>query len=84
MGKCVVVIKAENDGRIAVAYNEDGFYSFERHCSPNLNGFIACVDENGECGGIFHRTINEVEIVNSVGCGPWFGYKSGICNLAIS
>jgi hypothetical protein len=82
MGKCVVVVKAEN-GRIAVAYNEDGFFTFKRGHTPNLNGFIACVDENGECGEIFHRTISEVGIFNSVGCGPWFGYQSGRCDLVI-
>jgi hypothetical protein len=38
MEKCVVVVKAEN-GRIAAAYNEDGFFSGVGR-SPNLKGFI--------------------------------------------
>jgi hypothetical protein len=53
MGKCVVIFKAENE-RIAVAYNEDGFTSLLGN-SPNLNGFIASVDEDGRSGDIFHR-----------------------------
>jgi hypothetical protein len=56
MGKCVVVIKAENE-RIAVAYNDDGFYSVGH--TPSLNGFIACDDGNEECGEVFHR--NDIE-----------------------
>jgi hypothetical protein len=71
MGKCVVVVKAEN-GRIAVAYNENGFTSdFSR--SPNLNGFIASVDEDSGCGEIFHRNDQEKGIDNRSGVGPDFG-----------
>jgi hypothetical protein len=50
MGKCVVVIEAEN-GRIAVAYNEDGFTSGLSR-SRNINGFVTAVG-GGRCGEIF-------------------------------
>jgi hypothetical protein len=50
MGKCVV--KTEN-GKIAAAYNEDGFSSIEGF-TPNLMGFIASVDEDGGFREIFH------------------------------
>jgi hypothetical protein len=71
MGKCVVVVKAAN-GRIAAAYNEDGFTSVQR-CSPNLNGFIVFVAEDGGSGEIFHRNDKEVGIVNHPELGPFFG-----------
>jgi hypothetical protein len=71
MGKCVVVVKAEN-GRIAAAYNEDGFTSRERY-SPNLNGFFASVAEDGGCGEIFHRTNHALGVWNHSNGGPVFG-----------
>jgi hypothetical protein len=69
MGKCVVVIKAEN-GSIAAVYNEDGFTSVEGW-SPNLNGFIVSVDEDGGCGEIFHRNNQRVGVLNHLFYGPW-------------
>jgi hypothetical protein len=71
MGKCVVVVKAEN-GRIAAAYNEDGFTSVKGF-SPNLNGFIVSVAEDGGGGEIFHRNDFEVGIRNHPLFGPEFG-----------
>jgi hypothetical protein len=71
MGKCLVVVKAEN-GRIAAAYNEDGFYS-DGSDSPNINGFIVSVADDGGCGEIFHRNAQEVGIVNYYWSGPVFG-----------
>jgi hypothetical protein len=71
MGKCVVVVKAEN-GRIAAAYNDEGFTSREGW-SPNRNGFIASVAEDGGCGEIHQRNDNEVGIWNHSGNGPLFG-----------
>jgi hypothetical protein len=63
MGKCVVVVKAEN-GRIAAAYNEDGFSSVAFSRNPNLNGFIVSVAEDGGCGEIFHRNDHAVGVWN--------------------
>jgi hypothetical protein len=54
MGNCVVVVVKAENGRIVVAYNEDGFTS-ERGLTPNFNGFIACVADDGGCGEIFHQ-----------------------------
>jgi hypothetical protein len=71
MGKCIVVVKAEN-ARIAAAYNEDGFTSVPGH-SPNLDGFIASVDGDGGCGEIFHRNDNSVGVYNYSWVGPVFG-----------
>jgi hypothetical protein len=71
MGKCVVVVKAEN-GRISVAYNNDGFTSVDGH-SPNYNGFIVSVTDDGGCGEIFHRNYRRVGIWNHPSFGPWFG-----------
>jgi hypothetical protein len=71
MGKCVVIIKAEN-GRIAAAYNEDGFTSVYGS-SPNLKGFIVSVAGDGGCGEIFHRNDHEVGIYNYNSYGPAFG-----------
>jgi hypothetical protein len=74
MGKCVVVVKAEN-GRIAAAYNEDGFTSV--NCSsPNLNGFIVSVTNDGGCVEIFHRNNRGSGIWNS----PWYGPDFGNVN----
>jgi hypothetical protein len=81
MGKCVVVVKAEN-GRIVAAYNEDGFTSGLID-SPNLNGFIASVAEDGGCGEIFHRNDREAGLRNSPRDGPVFGsvpFDLGISN----
>jgi hypothetical protein len=71
MGKCVVVVKAEN-GMMAAAYNEDGFTSLYSN-SPNLNGFIASIDEDGECGEIFRRNGFGSGVLNYSGYGPVFG-----------
>jgi hypothetical protein len=70
MGKCVVVVKAEN-GRIAAAYNEDGFTSVEGQ-TRNLNGFIACVADDGGCGEIFHRNRSQSGISNYLYYHPCF------------
>jgi hypothetical protein len=73
MGKCVVIVKAEN-GKIAAAYNEDGFTTTAQFSvSPNLNGFIASINVDGECGEIFHRTEHQVGVENRYGAGPVFG-----------
>jgi hypothetical protein len=74
-GKCVVVVKAEN-GRIAAAYNEDGFTSGVGR-SPNLNGFIVSVDEDGGCGEIFHRSDHDVGVWNYPDSGPLYGPRFG-------
>jgi hypothetical protein len=71
MGKCVVIVKAENE-RIAAAYNEDGFTSLN-NVSPNLKGFIASVNEDGGFGEIFDRTDNEMGVWNQPATGPVFG-----------
>jgi hypothetical protein len=72
MVKCVVVVKAEN-GKIAVAYDEDGFTSISGSTSPNLNGFIVSVADDGGRGDIFHRNDHALGILNHPGVGPWFG-----------
>jgi hypothetical protein len=73
MGRCVVVVKAEN-GRIAAVYNEDGFTAARwGRSSPNLNGFIVSLANNGGCGEIFHRNDHEVGIWNFSRYGPTFG-----------
>jgi hypothetical protein len=79
MGKCVVVVKAEN-GRISAVYNEDGLTSVKWSRSPNLNGFIVSVDDDGGCGEIFHRTDEEVGVMNYPDAGPWFGSDLHISN----
>jgi hypothetical protein len=83
MGKFVVVVKAEN-GMIASAYNEDGFTSVAYSCSPNLNGFIVSVAEDGGCGEIFHRNDNETGVFNHPSFGPEFGSGDGLPDLLIS
>jgi hypothetical protein len=84
MGKCVVVVKAEN-GRIAAAYNEDGFTSVEFDRSPNLNGFIVSVADDGGCGKIYHRNDHETGVVNHSLFGPAFGSEIlALANLYIS
>jgi hypothetical protein len=72
MGKCVVVVKAEN-GRIAAVYNEDGFTSARWSHSPNLKGFIASVDGNGGCGEISNRNDHKTGVCNHPDVGPVFG-----------
>jgi hypothetical protein len=79
MGKFVVVVKAEN-GSVAISFNEDGFNSDYCHFH-NLNGLNACVDENGGCGEIIHRTDKGIGIFNDPGFGPVFGEEG---DLAIS
>jgi hypothetical protein len=84
MGKCVVVVKAEN-GRVAFAYNEDDLTSGVTK-SPNLNGFIFSVAEDERCGEKFHRNDQEGGIWNYPQHGPVFGsrnfdlYISDDCN----
>jgi hypothetical protein len=70
MGKCVVVSKAEN-GKIAAAYNEDGFTSV-RGPSSNLNGFIVSIGEDGKYGEILNRNDHEAGIMNYSWSGPVF------------
>jgi hypothetical protein len=82
MGKCVVVVKAAN-GRIAAAYNEDGFTSVFGSRSPNLNGFIVSVAEDGESGEIFHRNKEVDGIWNHPDDGPEFGNYANF-DLSIS
>jgi hypothetical protein len=60
MGKYVCVVKSAN-GRIAAAYNEDSFAS-DGDWTPNRNGFIASVDEEGERGEINERNYHKVGI----------------------
>jgi hypothetical protein len=76
MGKCVVVAKADNE-KLVAAYTEDGFTSVDRITTPNLNGFIASVDEEGGCGEIFHRNDQDIGVCNSYACGPDFGDDYG-------
>jgi hypothetical protein len=83
MGKCVVVVKVEN-GRIAVAYSEDGFTSNGGSLSPNLKGFIASVTDDGGCGEIFHRNDHGTGVVNQPRFGPCFGSGDGLPDLYIS
>jgi hypothetical protein len=74
MGKCVVVVKAEN-GWIAAAYNEDGFAS-DYSRSHNHSGFIVSVDEEGGCREIFHRIGKDSGrsgVWNNPVTGPVFG-----------
>jgi hypothetical protein len=71
MGKCVVIVKAEN-GRIAVAYNEDGF-PYRGSYSLNLNGFIISITEDGGCGEIFHKSpVALAGVLNAEDSGPMF------------
>jgi hypothetical protein len=81
MGKCVVVVKAENE-RIAAFFNDDGFTSDVNTRSPNLKGFIVPIDGNGGCGAIFHRNDNETGVWNHPSIGPVFG--AGFGDLYIS
>jgi hypothetical protein len=87
MRKCVVILKAEN-GQIAAAYNEDGFTSVVDY-SPNPNGFIVSVADDGGCGEIFHRNDWAMGVFNHPAIGPVFGgdylcddlYISNDCHL---
>jgi hypothetical protein len=56
-GNYVVVVKAMN-GRIAVAYNEDGFDHYST--APNQNGFIVSINDDGSIGAQFDRSESEV------------------------
>jgi hypothetical protein len=70
-------VKAEN-GRIAAAYNEDGFGL--RELTPNLNRFIVLIDEDVRCGDRFDRNSRGgLGIINDPYAGPWFR-----CDLFIS
>jgi hypothetical protein len=77
MGKCVVIVKAENGG-VAAAYNEDGFTSHSH--SPNTNGFLVSIDKGR--AEVHRRNENEIGIVNHSGFGPVFGNYP--CDIAIS
>jgi hypothetical protein len=71
VGKYVVVVRAEN-GRIAVAYNEDGFNS-DYSQTANVNGFIVSIEEDGSCGAQFDRNDREeIGILNHPNVGPYF------------
>jgi hypothetical protein len=72
-GSCLVFVRAEN-GRIAVAYNEDGFRSIDYFIgTPNLNGFIVSIDEGGSCGAQFDRWTGIARGVNNYSdYGPVF------------
>jgi hypothetical protein len=71
MGNCVVVVRAEN-GRIAAAYNGDGFSSFIGG-SSNLNGFIVSIENDGSIGAQFDRNNRGLGIYNFPDSGPVFG-----------
>jgi hypothetical protein len=71
-GSCVVVVRVEN-GRIAVAYNEDGFVRTDlAECTPDQNGFIVSINEAGSCGAQFDRTEHVLGIYNHPRLGPVF------------
>jgi hypothetical protein len=76
MESCVVVVRAEI-GRIAAAYNEDGFYSDESY-TPNRNGFIMSIKEDGSCGPRFDRNEDYHGIYNHPLTGPVFHIDLGI------
>jgi hypothetical protein len=51
-------VRADN-GRIAVAYNEDGFdstFGYTLNLTLNRNGFIVSINEDGSCGARYNRT----------------------------
>jgi hypothetical protein len=70
MGSCVVVVRAEN-GRIAVAYNEDGFSSLD-NISLNRNGFIVSINKDESCRARYDRTALLFGIRNHPSDGPDF------------
>jgi hypothetical protein len=75
MGKCVVVVRAEN-GRIAAAYNGDGFSSSASGWNERLfnrNGFIVSIEEDGSFGAKFDKTLRGWGIFNSAAAGPCLG-----------
>jgi hypothetical protein len=80
-GKFVVVVRAEN-GRIAVAYNEDSFSSPTGYIegTPNSNGFIALINQDGCCGDRFDRTDRAFGAWNDPSCGPDFNDDLVISN----
>jgi hypothetical protein len=71
VGKFVVVVRAEN-GLIAAAYNEDGFSSGRGSDTPNRNGFIMSIKEDGSCGARFDRNGRSFGILHDADCGPIF------------
>jgi hypothetical protein len=76
MGRCVVVVQTEN-GRIAAAYNEDGFSSV--YCSTiNRNGFIVYIEEDGSCGVQYDRNAIQEGIYNTPSFGPRFNEDLGV------
>jgi hypothetical protein len=80
VGKCVVVVMAEN-GRIAAAYNEDGFLRSHDNTiiqSYNRNGFIISIEEDGGCGARFDRTASGAGVLNIPSFGPAFNQDLGI------
>jgi hypothetical protein len=72
-GKCVFVVRAEN-GRIAAAYNEDGFSSGRDSDTPNRNGFIMSIKEDGSCGARFDRNGGRFGILHDASYGPGFNH----------
>jgi hypothetical protein len=77
-GECVVVVRAEN-GRIAVAYNEDGFSSNDGF-TPNRNGFIVSIAADGRCGARFDRKGGNYGIWNDADYGNGFSHDLIISN----
>jgi hypothetical protein len=69
-GSCVVVVREEN-GRIAVAYNEDDFSSTEG-VTNNHNGFIVSFNKDGRLGARFDQTEHALGMYNHPFCGPFF------------
>jgi hypothetical protein len=69
-GKSIVVVRADN-GRVAIAYNDYGFSSTLGY-TPNRNGFIVSINENGSCGAQYDRTVNVKGIWNAPSYGPIF------------
>jgi hypothetical protein len=71
VAKFVVVVQAEN-GRVAAAYNEDGFSSRDYDFSGNRHGFILSIGDDGSCGAQFDRNERLNGIVNRCTYGPDF------------
>jgi hypothetical protein len=76
-GKHVVVVKAEN-GRIAAAYNEDGFSGDHGSSSSNRNGFIVSINEYGSFGARFDQTALAEGVYNFSNNGPAFNFDLAI------
>jgi hypothetical protein len=68
IGKYVVVVRAEN-GRIAAAFNEDGFSSVVG-ATRNANGFIVSIESDGSIGAQFDRNVGRFGIWNFPDTGP--------------